>query len=1304
MDENQDLNNPLIINDENDIGAVDLVEQPTNVHLLVDLDNIDLSTILVLVGDDELVPKIVLEEDEEPQDDNNAADGAKSMRTSKKIENPDLDQLYQEIIMNKVFDKQFTMDGRADFVTSKEYEYEENDKTINICRLLVHNKAEHLIYISTFMSADTNTNNHKILRELPNFGFEYFEFTPDTKYIIIGNRGMIVMWSVEENRIIDRFQIPFSTSEEINDITNAGDIKNFNLAYLSYGKICIIYNIGKYIFKLLINVEYEHEMYVEPFKCVIEEEPRFLYVNTEEWVVVAVTSKKDSNEEAKESLQSIKVINADDMQISQIQDVQNAYFDEIYFKFAGNALNKSIKVIRKIENTLYLRTISIAQGEDLRKLIINFGNESAIMPEFFLKNRVSSIKNSIMSSLLISYTTSNMLGQSSRERNAIMDYNLKNEIKNLEISSDEAILFHEKLIFSYSFRQLKVFSLSKLKSDPILTLDRNINDIKISLPFIFITTDANYVVCYELMLDSKGTISPILTNEDIEVIDEKLSSVKKQHIIAALCHAKDSKNLQVYLDWKLENLTPENFEHLPLTDCIKNQSYACLDLLLEHILKINEDFPKMRIIYDEIEKNFKDIIESGCTKVPEMLDKFFVSNLEYGTPKSEFLPLYHTYDFRGSSLQGYFFGNPTENDKDYSVRNSLIKVPDTVGAGDSLRLTKCLCDIEDMKIFGTDFMKTYIRSKWSSLRAVILGLTILMWLNIYTVMHLVSKQETTYEYPLFIAVNILLVLSEIIQAINLGIEEYIGIYTINFLSVFQILLSIIMGVWFNLDALHFPDYGLYFVILFAVVQASTLLKYFHASLFEEYVIRIGLLCIPMILCMIIYIFTSNEFYFFIIIGVLELLIYVASYLAADILLGLRLGLQLTSVILFTLYSQSNIYLLIYNMILLASETGYLLKLINFSQWKKDHIIDYIVCFIVKLIVLLTFILPEYVSSYFALIIISCYTVYRSLEIYMQSDNENERMQMMAIFCFRYTFYILMAFYITKKPELLTAFILLNVGEFICHRSNSFKGLIDDTIQLIFNWNTMDIIRYLVSIYWVYYDVYVLPKLTKDKDIKALDNFQVLTWLFVFLNVMKALLGFRAFDQTRFYVRLIFKCMFEIIPFLIIFVFFTYSFGLLNIVEKGEYNLENIWASPFDQSVGGFQRAADGSWLGYFMFLLGTLIIVIIMLNLLISILGDTFSRFLVEAKQIDYKVMIETVYEVEVLLFWRTGTNSVKFFAICDNIIPTEEEIESAWQSKLDSLDKKLEDNKVEFQNIVNGLRDNINAKIEEIKDVLERK
>ena len=1304
MDENQDLNNPLIINDENDLGAIDLVDQPTNVHLLYDLDSIDQSTILVLVEDVESVPKIVLEEDEEPQV-NNAEEISKSMRKSKKIDKPDLSQLYEEIIMNKVFDKLFTLEGHADFVTSKEYKYDENDKTIKICRLLVHYKAEHLIYISTFDSAKEDTDDYQVLRELPNFEFEYFEFTPDTNYIIIGNRGVVLLWSIEENCIKDQYQIPFSSKEECNEVSNAGDIKNFNLAYTNDGQLCIIYNIGKFIFRVKITFEYEDELPVEFFKCIIEEEPRFLYVNTEEWIVVAATTKKDSNQEAKEYLQSIQVINAEDMQILKVQsfqDVQNAYFDDIYFKFSGNAFNMSIKVIRNIANTLYMRTITVTQSDDGKNLNVSFNAESAIMPEFFLKNSVLSIQNSILSSLLITYQTKNMFGKLSDVKCAIFDYNLKSEMKKFDLSSDEATKFRDKLIFSYSNSILKVFSLSKLKSDPILTLDKIIVDIKISLPFIFITTDDNSVQCFELFLDPKGTISPLLKVEDIEVIDGKLSAIKKQHIIAALCFAKDSKNLKVYLDWKLENLTPENFEHLPLAECIKSKSYACLDLILDHIHKMDEDFSKMKVVYDEIEKNFEDIIKSGCPKVPELLDKFFVSSLEYGTPKSEFLPLYHTYDFRGSSLQGYFFGNSTDDDKDYTVKNSLIKVPDTVGAGDSLKLTKCLCEIEDMKIFGTDFMKTYIRSKWSSLRAVVLGLTILMWLNIYSVMHLISKDETTYEYPLFIVVNILLVLSEIIQAANLGIEQYIGISSINYLSVFQMLLSIILlVVCSTLNIANFQVFGIYFIIAYAIIQASTFLKYLSVSSFGEKLVLLAFLCIPMILCMIILIFTSHEFYFFIIIGLLELIVYITSYLAADILLGLRLGLQLTSVILFTFYSQSNLYLLIFNMILLAAETGYLIRLIQLSKYKKDHVIDYLICFVVKFIVLATFLFPEYVSSYYALIIISCYTTYRSLELYTQQDNKQERLQIMALICFRYTFYILMAYYFTNKSGFLIAFFFLNIAEFICHRSDSFKGIIDDTIQLIFNWNTMDILRYVVSVYWVYCDIY--KHSTDVIDEKAKNSFQVLTWVFVFLNVMKALLGFRAFDQTRFYVRLIFKCMFEIIPFLIIFVFFTYSYGLLNIVEKGEFSIENIWTSPFDQSVGGFERTNE-TWLEYFMFLLGTLIIVIIMLNLLISILGDTFGRFLVEAKQIDYKVMIETVYEVEVLLFWRKGTNSVKFFATCDNLVPSEEEIESAWQAKLDSLDKKLESNKAEFQNIVDGLKDNLNTKIEELKDIMASK
>ena len=193
MDENQDLKNPLIIPDEESVGAAEIHEQPTEVCLVRNLDNIDLSTILVPVADLDSVPKMLLEVDKEPEE-NNIGENAKSMRTSKIVEKPDLSLLYQDIIMNKVFQKQFTMSGHADFVTSKKYEDEESEDNIKVFRTLVHHKAEHLIYISTYKETkNTSSNEIQVIRELPDFEFDYFEFTPDNNYIIIGNREMVLL-------------------------------------------------------------------------------------------------------------------------------------------------------------------------------------------------------------------------------------------------------------------------------------------------------------------------------------------------------------------------------------------------------------------------------------------------------------------------------------------------------------------------------------------------------------------------------------------------------------------------------------------------------------------------------------------------------------------------------------------------------------------------------------------------------------------------------------------------------------------------------------------------------------------------------------------------------------------------------------------------------------------------------------------------------------------------------------------------------------------------------------------------------
>ena len=52
-----------------------------------------------------------------------------------------------------------------------------------------------------------------------------------------------------------------------------------------------------------------------------------------------------------------------------------------------------------------------------------------------------------------------------------------------------------------------------------------------------------------------------------------------------------------------------------------------------------------------------------------------------------------------------------------------------------------------------------------------------------------------------------------------------------------------------------------------------------------------------------------------------------------------------------------------------------------------------------------------------------------------------------------------------------------------------------------------------------------------------------------MNVIRGLTGFKAFDKTRYYIKLILQSLDDIKYFLIIFVYTTICFGLLSVTSK-----------------------------------------------------------------------------------------------------------------------------------------------------------
>lgn len=169
-----------------------------------------------------------------------------------------------------------------------------------------------------------------------------------------------------------------------------------------------------------------------------------------------------------------------------------------------------------------------------------------------------------------------------------------------------------------------------------------------------------------------------------------------------------------------------------------------------------------------------------------------------------------------------------------------------------------------------------------------------------------------------------------------------------------------------------------------------------------------------------------------------------------------------------------------------------------------------------------------------------------------------------------------------------------------------------------SWNQLDIVRFVTTMVWLGLETF-------DES-----PYQ-LTWFMVFLNCLRGMTGFRAFDYTRYYIRLILLSFSSITSFLVIFVYTTLCFGLLRITaQKYEVSFENLWIHSFGLGFGeSIPEDLKEFSLTYATFLFAIVFNVILMLNMIISILGDSFDEFQLKSEVYDNKEMTEVIIEIE---------------------------------------------------------------------------
>ena len=119
---------------------------------------------------------------------------------------------------------------------------------------------------------------------------------------------------------------------------------------------------------------------------------------------------------------------------------------------------------------------------------------------------------------------------------------------------------------------------------------------------------------------------------------------------------------------------------------------------------------------------------------------------------------------------------------------------------------------------------------------------------------------------------------------------------------------------------------------------------------------------------------------------------------------------------------------------------------------------------------------------------------------------------------------------------------------------------------------------------------------------------------------------------------------------------------------------SIWGESYDLNFGIYQDTNTGIYFMQYMAYCGaTVINVVLMLNLLISILGDSYERFQIEQVIVDIKEKARISMELQLMMFWSNKKSLLKCIRLCNYAFQGEEDHD--WEGRIRFLDKKLDRN-----------------------------
>lgn len=153
-------------------------------------------------------------------------------------------------------------------------------------------------------------------------------------------------------------------------------------------------------------------------------------------------------------------------------------------------------------------------------------------------------------------------------------------------------------------------------------------------------------------------------------------------------------------------------------------------------------------------------------------------------------------------------------------------------------------------------------------------------------------------------------------------------------------------------------------------------------------------------------------------------------------------------------------------------------------------------------------------------------------------------------------------------------------------------------------------------------------------ITRFDYFAGLNWVMILMICLKAILTLQIFESQRTLIKMIVQCIIGMIPFLTLVTLFVLTFAMVLLTiereQNGETNGFSIYALTQYRVLFGENPEYLFKWQNapqWFLYILFSILMCVVMLNLLISIISDEYDKVQATQRSTDLKAKCEVIYD-----------------------------------------------------------------------------